>query len=133
MLLSSVSELAAVAGIEDEVFRVLRPHVTALPGRTLVNVNTATPAVLQSLDENLSAADAERLLAEREESGFADVASAFSSLVQPDVLNTLGESTDYFQLESIVRIGTVRLTMYSLLQRGPQGDVSTILRTFGTD
>lgn len=130
---SSASELAAVAGIDAESYRILRPHVTALPGRTVINVNTATPAVLMSLDENIAAADAERLLAEREEGGFADVTAAFSSLVQPEVLNTLGESTNYFRLESIVRIGTVRFTMYSLLQRGPQGDVTPILRTFGTE
>jgi type II secretory pathway component PulK len=54
-------------------------------------------------------------------------------VVQPEVLNTLGESTNYFRLESIVRIGTVRLTMYSLLQRSPQGNVSPILRTFGSE
>ncbi len=129
----SASELAAVSGMDADSFRILRPHVTALPGRTTVNVNTATPAVLQSLDENLTAADAERLLSEREDGGFVDVTASFSSVVPPEVLNTLGESTNYFRLESVVRIGTVRLTMYSLLQRGPQGDVSPILRTFGTE
>ncbi len=132
-LVSSVSELAAVAGMDRDTYELLRPHVTALPGRTSINVNTATPAVLMSLDENLTAADAERLALEREEAGFADVNASFSPLVQPEVLNTLGESTNYFRLESVVRIGTVRLTMYSLLQRGPQGDVTPILRTFGTE
>jgi general secretion pathway protein K len=130
---SSASEIAAVIGVDAESYRLLRPHVTALPGRTSINVNTATPAVLMSLDENVTAADAERLVAEREETGFADVTASFSTLVQPEVLNTLGESTNYFRLESIVRIGTVRLTMYSLLQRGPQGDVTPILRTFGAE
>jgi len=130
---ASASELAAVAGMEPATYRILRPHVTALPGRTTINVNTATPAVLQSLDENLTAADAERLLMEREDGGFADVTASFSPVVQPEVLNTLGESTNYFRLESIVRIGTVRLTMYSLLQRSPQGNVSPILRTFGSE
>lgn len=130
---ASASELAAVAGMDPDSYRILRPHVTALPGRTTINVNTATPAVLQSLDENLTAADAERLMMEREEGGFADVTASFSPIVQPEILNTLGESTNYFRLESIVRIGTVRLTMYSLLQRGPQGDVSPILRTFGSE
>lgn len=133
IFVASASELAAVAGMDPDSYRILRPHVTALPGRTTINVNTATPAVLQSLDENLTAADAERLLMEREESGFADVTASFSPIVQPEILNTLGESTNYFRLESIVRIGTVRLTMYSLLQRGPQGDVSPILRTFGSE
>ena len=130
--LTSVSELAALEGMDKETFKILKPHVTALPGRTAINVNTATAAVLQSLDEQISVDDVERLLDEREESGFNDIQTAFSSLVTPDVLNTLDESTNYFQLKIIVRIDTVRITMYSTFQRGPQGDVSPILRSLGT-
>jgi general secretion pathway protein K len=130
--LTSVSELAALEGMEKEIFRALEPHITALPGRTGVNVNTATPAVLQSLDENISTADVERLVAEREAAGFDDIQTAFSSLVTPDVLNTLNESTNYFQLKVVVRIDTVRIVLYSTLQRGPQGDVAPILRSIGT-
>ena len=130
--LTSVSELAALEGMDKETFKILKPHITALPGRTAINVNTATAAVLQSLDEQISVDDVERLLDEREASGFNDIQTAFSSLVTPDVLNTLDESTNYFQLKIIVRIDTVRITMYSTFQRGPQGDVSPILRSLGT-
>jgi len=130
--LTSASEFAALEGMARESFNVLRPHITALPGRTNININTATGPVLQSLDENLSAADVERLLAEREIAGFADIQSTFSSLVTPDVLNTLDESTNYFQLKVVVRIDTVRVTLYSVLQRGSQGSVAPILRSLGT-
>jgi general secretion pathway protein K len=130
--LTSASEFAALEGMDRDSFRILRPHITALPGRTNVNVNTATAAVLQSLDENMSAGDVEGLLSERESAGFADIQTAFSSLVTPDVLNTLEESTSYFQLKVVVRIDTVRVTLYSLLQRGPQGSVTPILRSFGS-
>ena len=64
--------------------------------------------------------------------GFADIQSTFSSLVTPDVLNTLDESTNYFQLKVVVRIDTVRVTLYSVLQRGSQGSVAPILRSLGT-
>jgi general secretion pathway protein K len=130
--LTSASEFAALEGMTRESFNILRPHITALPGRTSININTATGPVLQSLDDNLSAADVERLLAERESAGFADIQSTFSSLVTPDVLNTLDESTNYFQLKVVVRIDTVRVTLYSMLQRGPQGGVAPILRSLGT-
>jgi general secretion pathway protein K len=130
--LSSASELAALEGMDRQSFLILRPHITALPGRTNVNVNTATAAVLQSLDENMSVADVEGLITERESAGFADIQTAFQSLVTPDVLNTLEESTSYFQLKVVVRIDTVRVTLYSVLQRGPQGGVTPILRSFGT-
>ena len=80
----------------------------------------------------MSVADVERLLAERAESGFADIASTFSSIVKPDVLNQLEETSNYFQLKVIVRIDTVRITYFSLLERGPRGDVTPILRSLGT-
>lgn len=130
--LSSASELAALEGIDKASLDILLPHVVALPGRTGINVNTATGPVLQSLSEDISPQDVERLLAERAETGFADITTAFSSLVQPDVLNQLEETTSYFQLKVIVRIDTVRLTYFSLLERSPRGDVAPILRSLGT-
>lgn len=130
--LSSASELAALEGMDRLTYEILEPHVVALPGRTAINVNTATPAVLQSLDENMTTADVERLVQERQAAGFADKETAFASLVTPDVLNSLETSTQYFRLKVVVQIDTVRVTMYSLLQRGPRGDVTPILRSFGT-
>jgi len=130
--LTSVSELAALEGMDKETFKLLEPHVAALPGRTAINVNTATAAVLQSLDEQISVDDVERLISERENAGFNDIQTAFSSLVTPDVLNTLDESSNYFQLKVIVRIDTVRITLHSTFQRGPQGEVSPILRSLGS-
>jgi general secretion pathway protein K len=131
-VLSSASELAAMEGIDKASLDILLPHVVALPGRTGINVNTATGPVLQSLSEDISPADVERLLAERGETGFSDIATSFSSLVDADVLNQLEETTSYFQLRVIVRIDTVRLTYFSLLERSPRGDVTPILRSLGT-
>lgn len=131
--LTSVSELAAIEGMTKEAFDLLAPHITALPGRTTINANTATPAVLRSLDANLGTGDVESLLADREDCGFANVQTAFSSIIQdPDVLKGLGESTNYFQLQVVVEIGNVRVTLYSLLQRTQQGSVAPILRSFGS-
>jgi general secretion pathway protein K len=48
--LAHASELRAVAGIDDETWRRLAPHVCALPPPTPLNVNTATVPVLMALD-----------------------------------------------------------------------------------
>lgn len=132
--LSAVSELAAIEGMDKATFTVLEPNIAALPGRTPINVNTATPAVLLSLDENMTTSDVEGLLAERESTGFPeDFKPTFETLVTPDVLNNgLDNSTQYFRLKVVVRIDTVRVTLYSVLQRGPQGSVTPVLRSFGT-
>ena len=131
-LLSSVSELTALEGMDKQSFDILKPHITALPERTEINVNTATPVVLLALDENMTVGDVDGLIADRDAGGFSDVTTAFSSLVSPIVLNTLVESTHYFQLKVVVRIDTVRITLYSTLRRGPNGNVTPILRSFGT-
>jgi general secretion pathway protein K len=131
--LSSTSELAAIEGMDRATFRILEPHIAALPGRTSINVNTATPAVLQSLGENITISDVEGLLQEREGAGFADMEASFSPLVTPEVLQQLSDSTRFFRLKVIVRIDTVRVTLYSVLQRATNtGTVTPILRSLGT-
>lgn len=129
--LTSVGELAALEGMDKATFDALLPHVVALPAGTLINVNTATPAVLQSLDANISVADVERLVTEREIGGFANAEETFRPIMAPEMLPLIGETTRYFQLKVVVRVGTVRITMYSILQRSPRGDVAAIARSLG--
>ncbi len=131
--LTSVTELAALEGMDKATFDILLPHITALPGRTAINVNTATAAVLQSLGDDISADIAESLMGEREEAGFTNIESSFAPYLGAEDARDLGETSDYFQLKVIVQIDTVRITYYSVLQRDPQrGTVVPILRSFGT-
>ena len=130
--ITNATEMAALEGMDKASFDILSPHIVALPGRTGINVNTATAAVLRSLDENLSQSDVDRLITEREGAGFTDVQNSFSTLVTPEVLNQLQDSSEYFQLRVIVRIATVRITYFTTFQRGIRGDVVPILRSFGT-
>ncbi|MGB5166382.1 MAG: type II secretion system minor pseudopilin GspK [Woeseiaceae bacterium] len=129
--ISSVSELMALEGMDKATFDILAPHIVALPQRTTINVNTATPAVLQSLDETYTASDVERIMGERENGGFVDLETTFEAIQGKPIYGWLDETTDYFQLLVVVRIDNVRITYYSLLQRGP-GSAAPILRSFGT-
>ncbi len=130
--LINISELAGLEGMDKASYERLLPHVTALPGRTLLNVNTATPEVLMSLDDNLDASAIEGLISLREDGGFANIVDTFSVLVSRDVFDLLTESSDFFRLKAVVQIDTVRVTYFSILQRGPDGTVTTILRSLGT-
>lgn len=131
--LVNVTELLSLDGMDKASFDILLPHVTALPGRTLINVNTATPAVLQSLDENLDASAIEGLLSLREEGGFLDYAQTFSTLLKPAMFAQIVDKSSYFQLKAVVQIDTVRVTYYSVLLRSPNGGpVTTIVRSLGT-
>ncbi len=114
-----------------ESFQILLPHVTALPGRTAINVNTATSAVLQSLGPNISAADADGLIQQREDGGFPDYADVFAPLVAPELQPWISESSNFFQLKAVVQIDTVRITLFTVLHRGGV-EVAPILRSLGT-
>jgi general secretion pathway protein K len=129
----SVTELAALDGMDRASYLTLLPHVTALPERTAINVNTATSEVLQSLGPNISPGDAEGLIAAREDGGFVDFANVFAPLVDPGLQPWISETTSYFQLKAVVQIDTVRVSLFTVLHRDPGGPgVTPILRTLGT-
>ena len=131
--LTSVSELAALEGMDKATMDILLPHITALPGRTVINVNTATGPVLRSLSDDISAQVAESLISEREEAGFTNVETSFAPYLGQEEARNLKETSDFFQLKVIVQIDTVRITYYSLLWRDSQrGFVVPIARSFGT-
>ncbi|MDG2107833.1 MAG: general secretion pathway protein GspK, partial [Woeseiaceae bacterium] len=132
--LTNITELSSLEGMDKLIFNRLLPHVTALPGRTTINVNTATPAVLMSLSASMDESTIEGLLSLREEVGFTDIESTFSTLVDNKVIfSLLAESSEYFQLKAIVQIDTVVVTYFSVLLRTPNGGpVTTILRSLGT-
>ena len=64
--LINVNELLGVKGVDRNILTVLRPYVTALPTRTPINVNTASPEVLAALVEGLSSEEAYTMAAKRE-------------------------------------------------------------------
>ncbi len=130
--LTNVSELAALEGMDKASYDRLRPHVTALPGRTSINVNTATAEVLRSLDDSLDEAAVERLMSLREDGGIPNIADTFSTLVSPEMFSLLTELSGFFRLKAVVQIDTVRVTYFSILRRSPNGTVTTILRSLGT-
>ena len=68
--ISTIHELAALDGMDKASFDRLAPHIAALPGGTDINVNTATDAVLRSLDENMSPSQVASLMEQRAEQGF---------------------------------------------------------------
>ena len=132
--LVNVTELSSLEGMDKLSFRKLLPHITALPGKTKINVNTATPEVLSSLSYNIDQNALEGLLSLRKESGISDITSTFSALVENKVVfDNLSQKSEYFQLNAVVQIDNVVVNYFSLMMRLPNGGpVTTILRSFGS-
>ncbi|MBA84214.1 type II secretion system minor pseudopilin GspK [Thalassobius sp. S69A] len=70
-----IRQLDRMPGLSDRGRELLRPYLTALPGGSKLNPNTADPKVLAAFLPNLSAPAIDQLLAERRERPFASVQS----------------------------------------------------------
>jgi general secretion pathway protein K len=131
--MASITELRLVKGIDDKIYRQLSPYVTALPeAGTAINVNTASAPVIASLADGISEADAESFISARGEAGFksiGDFSEVFGRSV-PDGLVTV--SSHYFLVTEQVTIGTITVTMYSLMSRADNGSTRPVFRSLGT-
>ncbi|MDH3560833.1 MAG: type II secretion system minor pseudopilin GspK [Gammaproteobacteria bacterium] len=127
--LASVSELRLVKGFDAEALQLLIPHVTALPGRTLINVNTATAVVLQALHSELDASAVEMLLADREDTGYqsTDDFLGHAALAGLELDTAVDVNSEYFRILTDVVVGQGQARLESLLSR-TDGETRIIYR-----
>lgn len=129
--MTSASELQLINGITPQVYARLSPYVTTLPTQTPVNVNTASAAVLQSLDPN-GGINGDEVVQRRGTQGFAAVTGANGAFPTINVAPGAADvKSNYFLLTAGVDIGTTHVTLYSLLYRGGTGGVITLRRSLG--
>jgi len=119
----SASELRAVAGVNEELWQLLQPHVAALPEvEAGLNVNMLTAPVLASLapgDEPLALETAmlwvDELRAEPIEDLQIFVTDArWESPLQPEGLQL---TSDFYQFSGQVKLGSSVLEMASVMYR----------------
>jgi general secretion pathway protein K len=103
------SKLAQLAwlGIGRASLAALEPHVTVLPERTQINLNTASAQVLSASVPELNLADAQKLVTERERSPFRNIADA--GRVVPTVASQLTAASHdvrsrYFEVRGRLRL-----------------------------
>ena len=131
----SISELRLIKGFEDtQVYDLLLPHVCAFGVSAPININTASAEVLRSLGDGISESDAEKIIAQRDESAFKDI-NEFTAF--EDLKNKIGSTeglsvdTEYFMLTTQSTIGQVSVITYSVIHRTAAGNTSVIARTQG--
>jgi len=141
---SHVSELRLVAGITSDVYAKLAPYVCALPVGTKINVNTASPPILQSVAQGITAAQAVAAWSNGQAtySGLTEAATALKlNPQQPaqipatmfDVVST------YFLARGDIVLDDVPFTFYSLIERPPlhgprpSAGIRVLARSRGSD
>lgn len=67
------SELLLVQGVDAQSYQKLVPYITALPVAATINVNTASNKVMAALSSSWSLSDADSVITNRGDKGFATV------------------------------------------------------------
>ena len=122
--LTDISELRLIKGYTPEVLAVLEPHVTALPDTTVININTATPVVLQALHAELDESDIELLITardvEQEGEPFTDIKAFLASdaLAGLELAVDVDVQSDWFNVLTDVSVGRGQARLESRILRG---------------
>jgi general secretion pathway protein K len=120
--LINVNELLRVKGFDHNVVSALRPYVAALPTRTPINVNTASPEVLAALVEGLTSQQAYAIVARRERIYYRN--SQDFQLALPEGMTAPADmvsvSSQYFLVQARVRNERLAIGNQALYHReGP--------------
>jgi len=128
----TITELLSINSMTIESYKLLEPHISAIPISTQINVNTAGSTILSSLDDGVTQNDIQRLINERNPNGFTDIFTSFKPLLLPENLSNISDKSNYFQLKLLVTIDSITITMFTTIKREANGDTSIINRSFGT-
>ena len=117
---SRFEELAVVRGMNAQAMMRVAPFVTALPGDTPVNVNTAPAEVLAAILTGIEPGALAALVAERKQHPFTSIADfraklpSSASLIDPDLVSV---ETHYFLVFVRARQGETIANAQALIRR----------------
>ena len=126
-----VEELYRVRGFDAAAVARLRPYVTALPGRTTVNVNTASEIVLAALLPEVPKEKIAKLATQRRTLPLKSKQeiSSWAKEAPPGAINdSLDVKSAFFSVRVQVAQDEVELASDALVQRAPNGVAAIIWR-----
>ncbi len=118
--MASVDELRLIRGFDAKTVAALLPYVTVLPpaAASEINVNTASPVLLQALVPNLDLARAQRIAEDRLVKPYNSVNDFTSKLTGLTLLPAaINVKSDYFLVTLDTSIGRLERRSEALLQR----------------
>ena len=127
-LMSDVSELLLIKGMDREKYEILKPYITVLPTETTLNINTISPEVYKTIGGNV---DAERFVEERDNEPFESLADFEKRMDQVLPENVFSVSTDYFEADGQVSLGTKNVFVHTVIHRDGKGGTRVLYRRLG--
>jgi general secretion pathway protein K len=128
VLLPQQSTQLVWLGLAPTTLDTLQAHVTLLPSRTPVNLNSASVEVLQSLLPSVPPDEAQRIVTLRLSAPFKSVADA--GIRDQQGYGKYSVSSRYFELHTEIWLGAVSVVENALLQRDGS-NVQTLWRRRG--
>lgn len=132
--LADSSELLLVRGVSVQDYNTLAFYISALPGASGINVNTASPLLIQSLTQEVTLPNVERLIgirADRPYQNLGDFVGDEAFAGQEIKEEHLSVASQYFLLTADVLLDDAPLTLQSVLYRTVTGNVTVVNRRFG--
>jgi general secretion pathway protein K len=115
-------------GLTPATVQRIAPYVTLLPGRNVVNLNTAQPEVLYAVLPGIELGVARRMEVQRADAHYATVGDAFRAAglrtEQVDI-SQVGVASRFFSVRGRLRIGNMIVQEHSLVER--QGTLVKVL------
>ena len=130
--MQDISELRLVHGITQEMYEILLPHVTALPINAVLNLNTASAEVLETLGPNITQGTGKELVEFRVDNPFKSIADLKKVPSMQNVtfdFNKYGFATDHFLLNTKCVIGESQVKMTSMIHRGAGNNLKVVKRS----
>jgi general secretion pathway protein K len=131
--IAEIGELLLVKGFNADRLYRLAPYLTALPGTTRVNVNSASAELLAALLPGVSASEAKAIVAARDKEPYGskmEFARRLPASAVQAASDLLDVRSDYFVVRGTVRVGRVNAGYRALVGReGPA--VRSITQDFG--
>ncbi|HET9046491.1 MAG TPA: type II secretion system minor pseudopilin GspK [Casimicrobiaceae bacterium] len=127
-----LAELSVVRGFTPEAVTSLSPYITALPGETRINVNTAPPQVLATAISGLDGGALSSLVESRSRQPFTsipDFRARLPSTASIDNEGALSVGSDYFLVTVVARQGPTLAQARALLKRGSGGWPQVVWQT----
>jgi general secretion pathway protein K len=124
-------------GLSPQTVATLQPYITVLTGRTPVNLNTASAEVIYAAGHQLSMADAQLLVTERERAPFKNNSDAYRLVAQgapgpPPGQFDVAVSSRFFEVRARLRLNELVVEERSVIERsGPGGKVTVLDRERG--
>ena len=119
-------------GLTPQTLNILSPHITLLPTRTPINVNTASIQVRYASVPGMSLSDAQRLVQQRERQHWATLDAFQKALGRSiNLSDAFSVSTKFFEVTGRLRMPQTVLQERSLVQREMQ-DLKVLWRESGS-